>query len=195
MAAGCGKRCLVCDGRHRLARKLERHAHAFAVPAMTHHFRAFVVWLSARIGPVKAARTITDHLDFFVAVEQRHGSMPGYTALCEQFGTAGLRKSLLVMHWLEASGLVSVDAAVKKEAALLGQIGLVTERLAEHPAARTILETYRETLMARYAAGDLALGSVKTSLMAAAGLLGAAAPRGLAVPDQATLDAYIAAQP
>ena len=195
MAAGCGKRCLVCDGRHRLARKIERHAHAFAVPAMANHFRAFGAWLAVRVGPIKAARTITDHVDFFVDVEHRHGAMPDYAALCEQFGTAGLRQSLLVMHWLEASGLVSVDPAVKKEAALLGQIELVTMRLAGHPAARTILETYRTALMARHASGDLALGSVKTTLMAAAGLLGAAAPRGLTVPDQATLDDYVAAQP
>jgi len=195
MPAGYGKRCPVCDGRRRLALRLEQHAHAFAVPVMADHFAAFGAWLAARIGPIMAARTVTDHLEFFVAVEHRHGTMPDYAALCEQFGTAALRKSLLVMRWLEASGLVSVDSAVKKEAALRGQIELVAERLAEYPAARTVLENYRDALMARHAAGALALGSVKSSVMAATGLLGAAAARGLAMPDQTALEDYVAEQP
>ena len=195
MPVGYGPRCRTCDGRRRLGRRVEWYAHAFAVPAMATHFVAFGEWLGATVGPVKAARTIKDHVDFFLAVESRWGQLPDYAALCTYFGTAVLRKSLLVMRWLEDSGRVRVDAAIKRETALRGQIERLVERVATDPATCQILETYREALMARHAAGKLHLRSVKSSLSAAAGLVGFAAERGLQVPDQAALENYVAEQP
>lgn len=196
MPAGYGKRCRECDTRARLARRIAMNRAAFVRSDMADRFEAFGIWLSAEIGVEKAALKINRYLPFFMDVERRWGAIPNYEALLEYFGTAGLRKVLLVSRWLAESGIVAVDETVKKESALRHRIDSLLSRLPEDTKARALIDTYHEALGVRHASGRLSLGSLKCALVPAVALLERSLNEGDEIlPSQQALEDYLSESP
>ena len=82
---------------------------------MAEHFQAFGQWLGRNVGGHKAALTIHGYLPFFIDIERKWKAIPEYGILLTHFGASRLRQVLLVMRWMEESGLVVVDEEAKME--------------------------------------------------------------------------------
>ena len=106
-----------------------------------------------------------------------------------------LRRRLLAVRWMEAAGLVVVDADTREADSERRRIEATLNRLPAGSQAAVILAGYHATLRARAKAGTCTLRSVRLALSPTAGLLEmAAAGRGLP-PDQRTLEAFLRQSP
>ena len=99
------------------------------------------------------------------------------------------------MRWLEESGLVSVDAALREADSDRQRIEAVLDRFPEGSSPRAILEGYHEHLMQRTEAGRTSLRSIRLSLSPAASLLAFADDMKRMPPDQRALDGFLSRAP
>ena len=143
----------------------------------------------------KAALNINRYLEFFQQMGREWDDIPEYGALLQHFGAAGLRRRLLAVRWMEAAGLVVVDADTREADSERRRIKAILNRLPAGSQAAVILAGYHATLRARAKVGKCTLRSVRLALSPAAGLLDmAAAGRGLP-PDQRVLEAFLRQSP
>ena len=99
------------------------------------------------------------------------------------------------MRWMEESGLVKPDSAVREADSDRRRIEATLDQFPEGSRAREILEDYHDTLEERVEAGRTNTRSVRLAIAPAAGLLKAAIQVGRMVPDQRVLDGYLRKTP
>ena len=195
MPAGCGKRCWDCYWLQIAQHRIRLNAAGLVSPTLAQRFADFGAWLIEKNGARKTALSIQRHLEFFQLIEKQWDDVPRYDALLEHFGAAGLRRRLLAVRWMEAVGLVVVDADRREADSERRRIKETLDRPPAGSQGAVILAGYHATLRARARAGKCTLRSVRLALSPAAGLLEmAAAGRGLP-PDQRVLDAFLRQSP
>ena len=195
MPAGCGKRCWDCYWRQVAQHRIRLNAAGLAAPALAQQFTDFGVWLIEKTGAHKTALNIKRYLEFFQQMAKKWDDIPRYDALLEHFGAAGLRRRLLAVRWMEAAGLVVVDADAREADSERRRIEETLNRQPAGSQLAGILAGYHATLRARARAGKCTLRTVRLALSPAAGLLNmAAAGRGLP-PDQRVLEAFLRQSP
>ena len=123
------------------------------------------------------------------------GTTSEYDALLQHFGAAGLRRRLLAVRWMEAAGLVVVDADRREADSERRRIEETLNRLPAGSQAAVILTGYHAALRARAKAGKCTLRSVRLALSPAAGLLEMAAGRGSLPPGQQAREAFLRRSP
>ena len=193
--AGCGKRCWDCYWKEVAEHRIRLNAAGLASPALAQRFADFGAWLVAKTGPRKTALNVKRYLEFFLQIGREWDDIPEYGALLRHFGAAGLRRRLLAVRWMDAAGLVVVDADAREAESERRRIEAILNRLPAGSPAAVVLAGYHATLRARAKAGKCTLRSVRLTLSPAAGLLEiASAGRGLP-PDQRTLEAFLRQSP
>ncbi|MFC5302006.1 hypothetical protein [Azospira restricta] len=164
---------------------------ALSMRIMSDAFGEFGTWLLARVGARKAAITIHRYLPFFMEMEREWQGIPTYSCLLWHFGAERLRRVRLPMTWLsEAKGLVPDVVAREENSEQLRIDAIVGSVLSATPAAQA-LNTYKQALAVKVAAGKATLRSLRLALRPAASLLLAADPKGQKLPNQAALDRYL----
>ena len=195
MPAGCGKRCWDCYWKEVAEHRIRLNAAGLASPALAQRFADFGAWLLAKTGPRKTALNVKRYLEFFLQIGKEWDDIPEYGALLRHFGAAGLRRRLLAVRWMDAAGLVVVDAHAREAESERRRIEAILNRLPAGSQAAVVFAGYHATLRARAKAGKCTLRSVRLALSPAAGLLEiASAGRGLP-PDQRTLEAFLRQSP
>ena len=195
MPAGCGKRCWDCYWKQAAQHRIRVNAAGLASPALAQRFADFGVWLIEKAGARKTALNINRYLEFFQQMGKEWDDIPRYDALLEHFGAAGLRRRLLAVRWMEAAGLVVVDADTRKADSERRRIEATLNRLPAGSQAAVILAGYHATLRARASAGKCTLRSVRLALSPAAGILDMAAAGRRLPPDQRVLEAFLRQSP
>ena len=195
MPAGRGNQCERCYVEDLADQRTRFNRAAFRTPTMAGHFGEFGVWLKTTRGPEKAVQKVHRFLPFFLEVEREWGTIPEYGTLLEHFGAKKLRSVLLAMRWMEESGLVKPDSAVREADSDRRRIEATLDQFPEGSRAREILEDYHDTLEERVEAGRTNTRSVRLAIAPAAGLLKAAIQVGRMVPDQRVLDGYLRKTP
>ena len=194
MPAGCGKRCWKCYWQQVAQHRIRVNSAGLASPTLAQRFADFGAWLTEKRGAHKTALNINRYLEFFQQIEREWEDIPRYDTLLEHFSAAGLRRRLLVVRWMEAAGLVVVDADRREADSERRRIKETVNRLPAGSQAAVILAGYHATLRARARAGKCTLRSVRLALSPAAGLLEMAARRGLP-PNQRALEAFLRQSP
>lgn len=195
MPAGRGSRCETCDFRARLNKRAAISAAALGSPTISQAFLDYSEWLCRHAGAAKASRLITKHLHFFQEIDRRWTEVPSSAVLLDAFGTAGLRRALLVTRFLAVRTGDAVGADAKAESAEWGRINAACVGIPIGTPARALLERYRDALLWKHESGGLKLTSVRLALSAAKGLLLASAESPRALPDQASLLRYVKGRP
>lgn len=191
MPAGYGSQCQHCYWRNLLEKRIHMDCAAFSLPKMATHFEAFSYWLMERVGEHKAALTINRYLPFFMEVERNWTDFPKFTAILMHFGTAKLRRFLLPMRWMEATGIVVPDVAAKVNDSHNRSIIATLDKFAKGTREHEILEGYYGTLSNDMRKGKVSLRSVRLALSPAGALLRKAGEMGRTLPDQNVLKAYL----
>lgn len=195
MPAGHGKQCRACYWKALLEKRLQIDCAAFSSPSMAAHFRAFGDWLGKKVGENKAAITVHRYLPFFTKVERQWKDIPEYAELLAHFGPAKLRRVLLPMHWMEATGFVVIDEVAKADNSDRRRIAATMDRFAKGTEEWSLLEGYHKLLIENLKGGKTILRSIRLALSPAATLLCQANESGRMPPDQRVLDAYLAKTP
>ena len=97
-------------------------------------------------------------------IEREWGTIPEYGTLLEHFGAKKLRSVLLAMRWMEESGLVKPDSAVREADSDRRRIEATLDQFPEGSRAREILEEYHDTLEERVEAGRTNTRSVRLAI-------------------------------
>ena len=99
------------------------------------------------------------------------------------------------MRWMEASGLVSLDADARAADSDRRRIQASLDKLPQESRERMILNGYYEHLMQRVRTGATSLRSVRLAVSPAASLLVFADVMGRMPPDQKALDGFLRQTP
>jgi hypothetical protein len=195
MPAGRVSRCESCYSNDLLQRRAAISVAALTSPPIAACFLRYAKWLGTCVGSAKASRLVVRHLGFFREIERRWAAVPSTEELLEAFGTARLRRNMLVTRFFEDQCGDSLSAKKKADAADFSRIDRALDGIALGSAARSVMSSYREALLEQRDTGRLKVRSVRLALTAAKGLILASedSPRGL--PDQASLDAYLRTRP
>lgn len=195
MPAGRVSRCESCYHHDLLRRRAAISACRLSKPEVASAFREYAAWLSAHTGPAKASRLILQHLGFFLEIEKRWAAVPTPEVLLKAFGTARLRRSLLVTRFIAERSGAPLSAARKAEAADAARIERALDGVPSGTPAFAVLSSYRDLLLARNRAGRIKLVSVRLALTAARGLVKASEKSPRSLPDQAAAHAYLRTRP
>ena len=195
MPAGCGKHCWDCYWRHLVERRIAFSSAGLASPTLAQRFTDFGTWLVKEIGAHKAAMKISRNLDFFQEIENKWDDIPQYTGLLQHFGAAGLRRYPSAMRWMEAAGVVVVDAEAREADSERRRIDAIIESVRSSSEAADILSGYHATLRTRTTSRKGSLRSVRLALSPAGKLLERAARERTLPPDQRVLDAILREAP
>lgn len=195
MPAGYGSRCEKCYWGKLLERRIAINIGAFGIPAMAQHFASFGMWLGCRVGTQKAAITVHRYLPFFVAIEHEWRGIPDYDELLKRFGAEQLRRVRLPMAWLSETAGVTPDARAREADSEQRRIDALMASVTQGTLGAEALESYRQMLNVKLAAGKTSLHSIRLALRPAVSLLLAADDSGKALPDQVTLDRYVQQAP
>ena len=195
MPAGRGKECETCYWTALAEARVRKDSSAFSSPALAAHFQAFGTWLIQRVGAHKAALTIHGYLTFFQEIERQWQGIPDYEKLLRHFSAGGLRRCLLPMRWMQESGLVTPDAALREADSDRRRIQASLDRLPQESPERIILNGYHDRLMQRVKTGATSLRSVRLAIAPAASLLIFADVMGRMPPDRTALDGFLRQAP
>ena len=164
MPAGCGQECWTCYWTGLAEARVQMDCAAFSSPALAEHFQSFGTWLIQRVRGHKAALTIHNYLEFFLEVQHQWQDIPKYETLLRHFSAVGLRRYLLPLRWMEASGLVTPNATVREADSDQRRIQASLDKFPEQSRERTILNGYYEYLMQRVEKSATTLRSVRLAI-------------------------------
>jgi hypothetical protein len=195
MPAGRGEICEPCYWHYTVQKRIKLNTAAFAKTEMATSFSLFGEWLEAIVGSHKASLKINRYLSFFLEIEKIWSCVPNYTDLLAHFGAARLRGFLLPMRWLEMTGRITVDAALKEDFSLRRRIAFIMSTLQSNSRLHDILSSYYNKLLQDMQEGSKVLRSVHSALIPACALLKMSAEKKRLLPDQLILDSYIEKTP
>lgn len=192
MPAGYGKTCEACYWQGLLDKRTTINCASFKLESMSVHFKAFSGWLGIKVGCHKAAVTLNHYLPFFVAVEKQFSEILNYDLLLNHFGAAKLRKVLLPMQWMEASGLVTVNVITREDNTEKRRIEALLNKLGDKTKARNLADGYYRLLHEDLERNKTTLRSIRLVLSPCVSLLLRSAEMSLTPPNQKALNAYLA---
>lgn len=191
MPAGYGKICEACYWKGLLDKRTAINCATFRVAEMENHFSDFAIWLGQDVGVHKVAITINRYVPFFLAIENKFGLIPNYSALLEHFSPAKLRKNLLPMRWMVAAGLLIVDVIAREDDTEKRRIASLLDKVGVDTAERKLLNGYYQLLINDLKHTKTTLRSVRLALSPAFSLLLIGAEMRQIPPNQRVLDAYL----
>ena len=191
MPAGYGNICEACYWQNLLDKRVAINCASFKVAGMATHFRNFAAWLGQEVGIHKAAITINRYATFFLAIENGFGLIPNYNALLEYFSAANLRKYLLPMRWMEAAGLIIVDAIAREDDTEKRRITSLLDKVGVDTADRKLLNGYYQSQIVDLKHAKTTLRSIRLALSPASSLLLLGTGMRQIPPNQRVLDAYL----
>lgn len=194
MPAGYGKTCESCYWKSSLLQRLAIKQEAFEQPHTRSLFVEFVQWLETHAGAHRASLKIGRYHPFFEFIERYPMEIPSYADLVEHFQAQGLRQFRTPMKWLKERYSVHADPALQVQVTESRRIEALLGKPVPGPA-RTLLHSYHAGMMARLAAGTVALRSIRISLKAAVSLLEEASASFGKIPDQPDLRRYLLKKP
>ena len=195
MPVGRGNECETCYWTALAEARARKDCGAFSSPAMAEHFRAFGAWLIQRAAGHKAAVALHRHLTFILEVERQWQGIPDYERLPRHFSAGRLRRYPLPMRWMQESGLVTTDAALREADSDRRRIQASRDRLPQESPERIILNGYHERLMRRARTGPTSLRSARLAIASAVPLLIFADVMDRTPLDQKTLDGLLQQTP
>lgn len=195
MPAGYGKTCEPCYWQGLLNKRTIINGAIFKTASMLAHFQAFSDWLSIRVGIHKTAITINQYLPFFVALENVFNKIPNYDELLNHFGAAKLRKTVLPMQWMEATGLVTINASAREDNTEKRRIDSLLGRLSNKTNAKNLAASYHTLLKSDLELGKTSLRSIRLALSPAVYLLLRSSEKLIMPPNQKILDDYLKKSP
>nr|WP_314368793.1 hypothetical protein [uncultured Acinetobacter sp.] len=151
-------------------------------------------WLLSELGPQKAALVINRHSQFFEQLANGwQGSIPSYSELLAHFRVSGLRKYLLVMHWLIETQHVDVDPKLKDDCSEQDQLDQLISSFPRDTLASNVLKAYLLNLQQRQAKGRIQLRSIRLAIKPAVALMACTDYDGLMLPTIRSLRKYLLA--
>ena len=195
MPAGRGERCEACYWTATFFKRLAIDKAGISSSGMASIFHEFGEWLVQQIPAQKAAQSIHRYFQFFYEMDKLWGSVPSYEELLRYFTAEGLRRVRLPMRWLSETALVAVNAVSREQASENRRIETIVSLLQPGKGTTAIFFAYKEALFSRKASGKTTLRTVRLLLQPAAALLNQCSRHGLPVPDQPSLERYLAAVP
>ncbi len=195
MPAGQGKRCQECYWKESFDKRLRIAVMGFSTLQIARHFSEFAEWLKIRVGVNKAAITLHKYLAFFMEIEKIWREVPSFNDLLAHFGTAKLRQQLLPTRWLEEVVFRFSDPKAKEEDSDKRRIKSTLGKLPRNSIGQMVLQNYYHFMLQRLACGNTTLRSIRLALTPAIRVLEVANERGIPLPDQAALEAYLAKSP
>ena len=197
MPAGRGKAVLdVLLDEFGSEARVQMDCAAFSSSPLAERFQAFGTWLIQKVGGHKAAlEPSTSTWTFFLEIEREWQDIPTYEKLLSHFSAGGLRRYLLPMRWIEESGIVAADAALREADSDRRRIRASLDKFHEASHARAILNGYYEHLLQKVEAGTTTLRSVRLAISPAVSLLTFADVMDCMPPSQKALDGFLRQSP
>lgn len=186
MPAGRVKSCEACSWGSTLEKRLKLLLRDTECPELQVSLSGFAFWLKARRGAHYAALNLQRYLPFLEALHQHWVVMPSYAVLVEHFGAEGLRRVRSVVLWLQDTGQVQVDPAIREQASERRRIANSLAVFSEGPAYEALIG-YHRFLEQRLELGKIQLRSVRIALSSAVRLLFSTDASGLRLPTQKDL--------
>ena len=199
----CGKlmpggRVTECEDCYWVAATRKRIAinqHIFCSPTMTVLFVSFGDWLIKESGAKSAALSINRYLSFFSEVEKLWRQFPSYEALVGHFKAEGLRRVRRPMRWLRETQKLDVDSVVRENTSEECRIESMLRIFSADVIACRVINGYVNKLLVRNKQGKTSLRSIRLALTPAVHLLRQVSSTGQVLPDQKSLDGYLATHP
>lgn len=196
MPAGLGKRCEECYWRERLQRNAHQLVELISRPRVRDAFLSFSEWLfKADQDLQRRARRLKEYATFFVTLDRVEDEPWTGHFLLMHFGTAALRRYELPVRWLETHNGVQLSHDEKVREADLRRVREADLQLPSKSFSRALLKDFASELIRRYNAGELSPRSARLAIRPAIDLLNLEDPSGSRLPQQATVDQYLARVP
>ena len=186
MPAGRVKSCEDCSWQNSFDERLKRLLAESDDPTIQMSLASFSIWLKARRGTKFAALNLQRYRPFLEELHRRWGQIPVYAELVGHYGAEGLRRSRSVVIWLQETGQVHVDPAVREQASERRRIAHSLTVFPEGPG-RIALLGYHRKLQKRLELGQLQLRSMRIALSSAVRLLFSTDSSGQRIPAQKDL--------
>jgi len=146
----------------------------------------FALWLKQRRGAQFASLHLKRYLPFLNELHRRWTEIPDYAVLVDHFSAEGLRRVRSVVLWLEQTGQLHIDPAVRELASERRRIAYLLE-VFPVGLGREALLGYQRMLEQRLELGGLQLRSMRIALSSATRLLYSSDTGGQRLPDQKVL--------
>jgi len=195
IAGGRGSRCEDCYWIAAAHKRIGIDQQVFSSLKMSALFIKFGDWLISECGGKNAALSIHRYLSFFTEVEKVWGSFPGYESLVGHFKAEGLRRVRRPMRWLETHQKLCIDSIVRENTSEEGRILSMSVIFSNEVIAGQAVTGYLKKLRIRERQGKTSLRSIRLALTPAIHLLQCASTTGQLLPDQKTLNDYLAGHP
>lgn len=186
MPAGRVSSCVACFWDSSFEKRLKRLEAGTEIPEVQASLAGFASWLKARRGAQFAALNLQRYLPFLEELHRRWVEFPCYEELVDHFSAEGLRRVRSVVFWLQETGQLYVDPAVREQASERRRIAHLLKVFPEGPG-HTALLGYQRWLEQRQELGKLQLRSMRLALSSAVRLLLSTDERGQRLPGQKDL--------
>jgi len=193
MAAGRRKTCRDCDYRNRCLKRVAINKVALSL-VWREHFVTYGDWLLNHSGSLRASLLINQHWHFFRKLDmitQETGQIPTHQELMLYVTVLEMRRSLLVNRFLDESGIITLDAQTKADAAEWDYMDRMKARLATHKSIEAVFIGYQDYMLKRVEAGKTSLRSVRLSMTPATRLLELSRLTNKVLPDQSVLIQFL----
>lgn len=195
IAGGRGSRCEDCYWIAAAHKRIGIDRHVFSSLPMSTLFVKFGEWLISECGGKNAALSIHRYLSFFTEVENVWGRFPSYESLVGYFKAEGLRRVRRPMRWLETHQKLCIDSAIRESTSEEDRIFRMSVIFSGEVIAGQAVTGYLKKLRIREQQGKTSLRSIRLALTPAIHLLQCASTTGQVLPNQKTLDDYLAVHP
>jgi hypothetical protein len=195
MPAGRGKECEACYWKKLLDKRTDINCAAFKVRTMAEYFRSFAIWLGRDVSVHKAAIILNRYLPFFIEIERRYGTIPNYDNLLDNFGAAELRKVVLPMRWMAEAMLITPNAKSREYNTEKRRIDALLIKSPQMSKSAKLLNGYYQILLADLGQNKTTIRSIRLSLSPAVALCQLCNEKGLTLPTQSSLDAFLDKSP
>lgn len=186
MPAGRVKSCVRCYWNGSFEKRLECLQAEIVVPKLQESVVGFATWLKARRGAQFAALNLRRYLPFLEEIHGQWAEMPDYANLVDHVGAEGLRRVRSVVIWLQETGRLHVDAAIRENSSEHRRIAHSLCVLPDGPGRKALLG-YHRVLQHRLELGQLQLRSMRIALSSAVRLLFSTDAAGQRLPSQKDL--------
>lgn len=186
MPAGRVKSCVQCYWNGSFEKRLKSLQAEIAVPKLQESVVGFATWLKARRGTQFAALNLSRYLPFLEEIHEQWDEMPDYSNLVDHVGAEGLRRVRSVVIWLQETGRLHVDAAIRESSSEHRRIAHSLCVFPDGPGRKALLG-YHRVLQHRLELGQLQLRSMRIALSSAVRLLFSTDAAGQRLPSQKDL--------
>lgn len=132
MSSSYGKYCWNCYWLNKAEQDVRLSSYLFNSKKVKEEYLDFNSWLALNFENNIASMRANKYLDFFIKCDDLWGRIPEYEKLINIFKPYGLRKNLVVIKWLCASGKLHINEMVKLEVSELSRIDNLLNKFDNH---------------------------------------------------------------